>query len=606
MRDHLVAAAFAARKAVPAPLRRAMHGVPGVRTLRALMRRKSVETMPAYDPAVLTAALAAGTDDRIAADVLSLSALGDALSRRAKSALLDASGVDDVGFVTAMNMLAARGLCDVRLLPPARTLAAAKQAWGPLVHDEAITTRVLVHNYFARNYVIEDAVLVLLLAQLRDGLRYLASRLLVPDATVVWRLGDVLGERRVPVAEGASVVVVAAHPSMARVATREFRYVVTVDSSASAGASHSIAATRYRVPQELGNGTKAYLTPLTTALDMVKGVGDPSAGVRWTQGRLDAERGMTRPSVIRDSDAGGWGALAFTFSQPLRTPSGFYIGRDEAGGLYLHHDQGAQPRPATAFVPAPDFVGRRYLSSLAMPLFNDKDVDIGIVIDGRNMVNTYRAFDVRICDDAGRVRAERRVPMPDPLLVIDLAELRRAARLPHDACGYVHLIASPDGAVVRDLVDPVMAFGFFRHGARLLDMVEAGTSPYADFRPVVSGRVIDTRRLSHRAKKFAPVSSDTRWKTKVWVINLGFDRTGGPASVSLSLRQPEGIRVVREVLQHGEARLWDLDDIFDLGRERAVDAAVWLESREANLFGIFVYEDRDDARRFALDHLTGG
>ena len=107
---------------------------------------------------------------------------------------------------------------------------------------------------------------------------------------------------------------------------------------------------------------------------------------------------------------------------------------------------------------------------------------------------------------------------------------------------------------------------------------------------------------------FAPFVCDAEWRPLLWTVNQGQEREAGTTELTLSLRDPGGIESRRYSLKPGEARLWNLQDEFGLAapREGAEPRTVWLESKDANLFAIYVYEDRSDPLRFGLDHLTGG
>jgi hypothetical protein len=610
VRERLVTTAFRVKELLPAPVKRLLKGTSVGRSVQGVMRSNSVDALPAYDGEAVRAAVirAMAAGPRLTLDVVTLAKLGDDLGGALKGTLLDASAVDDGRFVNAVNMLHARGVRDVAMLPSDALVAAGKQAWGPFVHAGDATTRVLVHNYFGKNYVVDDTLVLVVLVATPSGATFATARLLAPDETVVLSGAELAGAERVDFASGASVVCLALHPGLARIKTREFRYVIAVETAGGCGVVHSLPATRFSVAQEVGNGTKGYVTPATRDLLLVKSAGDPPAELCVGADGVQPGRAVGRVDTLPASGAEGWAALNFAFAQPMRTAQGFYVGRDSTGGVFVHHDQGAHARPPVRLSPSAAFATDRYLTSLCIPLFNDKGVDLGIVVDERNALNTYQTLAVAIRDDAGRVKADTRVAVTGPLTVVDATALRARAGLAPGQCGYVHIVGVTDGAEVHDLVDSMIAFGFYRHGARLLDTVEAGTSPYADFAPIVNDGFTDRRRLAFRAKKFAPFVSDPRWRARLWTVNVGFTRASGPADLTLSLRRPGETEVRHHQLAPGEARLFDLDEEFGLGQRPGHDThdTVWLESRHANLFGIYVYEDRRDPLRFGLDHLTGG
>lgn len=606
MKQRLLAAAFAMHRVLPAGVKRAVRRVGVGGSVREAMRRNSVDAHPAYAAAELRAAILAGVArERVALDVRVLAARNPADDG---APLFDGTAVDDLGFINAVNMLHVRGAARVALLPSDQVVATSKQAWVPLVTDSDVQTRVIVHNYFGKNYAIDDVLAVLFFAQVPGRLTFLEGRLLAPDQTVGLEISALPDGQLAPVTAGASLVAVALHPALGRVGTKEFRYAVALEGPRSSGVVHSLPAVRFEVPQPVSTGTKAYATPVTERLHVVKSAGDPGAELRWDGRDFSAAPGAGTVARVGGGGAPGWGGAAFTFSTSMRTAQGFYVGRNTRGEFFLHHDQGAHARPSHQLVPSAAFLETRQLAAACSPLFHDRDVDLGLAIDARNSVNTYRAVELTVCDDTGKEHARERVEIASPLAFIDVGPLRRRAGLDPSTCGYVQLSACAEGAEVHDLVDNMIVFGFYRAGARLLDTVEAGTSMYADFQPIVHDGFTDRRRLAARAKKFAPFVSSPRWRPWLWTINVGYARENGPVDLTLTLRRPGDGRARRHHLAPGEARLWNLDEEFGLNPAdgRTVHDAVWLESTNANLFAIYMYEDRNDPQCFGLDHLTGG
>jgi len=227
-------------------------------------------------------------------------------------------------------------------------------------------------------------------------------------------------------------------------------------------------------------------------------------------------------------------------------------------------------------------------------------------------VNTYKAFDVEIRGDDGDVLISEHVQVSGPLMAYDVSKLHRQVRIPYDQCGYAHISASPVDAEIHDLVDDMMLFGFYSHDNHMLDTVEAGTSPYADYVPVLnqsSDDDGDKRKLAYRAKKFVPFVSNDKWKLLLWTVNAGWTRNMGPATLTLSRRCPGKVDTRYFTLAPWEAKLWDIEEIFAIPlneARRGSQQTIWLESRDANIFGIYVLEDRFNPMRFGLDHLTGG
>jgi hypothetical protein len=127
----------------------------------------------------------------------------------------------------------------------------------------------------------------------------------------------------------------------------------------------------------------------------------------------------------------------------------------------------------------------------------------------------------------------------------------------------------------------------------------------ADYFPI-PGMPPKQQKLGYRAKKFAPFTVGPTWKGLIWTANTSFTRETSPAEISLTMRRGGSTESRRYAIAPREARLWDIEAEFGLDPSQAQTVAVWLESRDANFFAYYIFEDRNDPLRFGIDHMTGG
>lgn len=597
VRTPALRAAFKVAELVPGPVKATLRRGPLGRVAGRFLASNSVGAADAFGSEELASALRAMVPEGAPSYGMLLDPSSRSRVLAASPVTIDLAAADDRQTVNALNLIRHAGSGSPWVLPSSSLLADSKQSVGPYVNGGGVRTVARIHNYFAKNYAIKDAVLVVVFAD-TGALWPLASFVLDADETVTW--ASTADHPAATVADGATLVFLAVSPAMRRVPTREFRLIVTIETDRGCAAVHSLPASRFEVAQPASNGTKGYLTPETRSLHLGE------ASIVWDGSEPVTTSGGTIRVASPGGDGAGWGAAVCSFDAPVRSTPRFYIATGDDQHLLLHHDQGPHPKPERRLAPSERFHASRHLFRHAIPLLHHKDVDLSIVVDPRNMSNSYRTLHVAVCDDDGSVRAERNVELEGPLTIVDTAGMRRQASLPSTSCGYVRVEPVHEGAEIRDLDDAVMLFGFYRADGHLLDTVESGTSPYADYEPIVEEGFRDARAMAQRANKFAPLHPDPAVRTRIWSANVGASRLAADAPLTLTLRWRGGAAVRRYVLAPDQARLWDLDEEFDLDPDHRPDAAVWLESSAANLFAIYLYDDGRDRLRFGLDHLTGG
>jgi hypothetical protein len=114
------------------------------------------------------------------------------------------------------------------------------------------------------------------------------------------------------------------------------------------------------------------------------------------------------------------------------------------------------------------------------------------------------------------------------------------------------------------------------------------------------------QKLANRAKKFAPFTVGPRWRGLIWTANASLTREVEPAEIVLTMRTRGRMDRRSYVVAPRQACLWDVEREFGLNPAQETDVAVWLESRDANFFAYYIFQDRHDPLRFGIDHMTGG
>jgi len=327
---HVLSLSLAVNRVVPRRVKDLIRATPFGQPIRRLLASNSMDTMPGYDANELSAAILNKCSGyrRLSASPLSLGRYTHKLDEHEKQTLLDARQLDTVDYTNMLNMMYAHGVRSVPVIVPPWLWSSAKQAYTPYVHDTTMWTRVFLHNYFSKNYIIDDVVGIFIFLQLGETLRFIEHRLFASDETCILESDVFFDGEHLPLERGASIVCVPVHPSMSRVKTGEFRFITSIETLRGCAATHSLSLNRLKVPEIMTNGTKAYFTPLTDELHMVKSMGDQSAIFKSEGNSFAAERGTLQVQKLPASNEPdtGWGALSYQSAIPVRTGQGFYIG----------------------------------------------------------------------------------------------------------------------------------------------------------------------------------------------------------------------------------------------------------------------------------------
>jgi len=440
-------------------------------------------------------------------------------------------------------------------------------------------TELLIHNFFAHNYAIRDAVLyrVSLLAPDRAN----ASRQFVLGVNETRHL-DVDAFLKPPAgAPARGTILVSAHHPRIRVPANQLRYIVLYRSRSGLAGVHSMAAAFRDIPRS-HLGYRA-IAPQTVA----SGGRFAAAGLRGDFIPLDPGEPIawaSPPPVANDAFMRMRTARSF-YSTPC-----YLLAFDNGGACTaVWHDGNNTHRLAGPSRGAGEARAAFGLSPVsdALPV---------IAVDSDQIGQPAQRLSIALVDNGGRTVAERRLDtLPAERFALDLAALFAGVDLPassHVVCDF-GFDASPQPQPAE-----LMLHVYRRNADGLLDQMHT----------------IRTRALSigdgprasaTRARKFCPLLVGNGRRTVFTISNLG--PWGDLPETVVALRvftDLDGELLHRVPLPANGIRTFEAADFVPAdGRARV--GALWIEHQTVNMFAHWwVCEDGKPGA--ACDHFTGG